>query len=488
MQKFIRNAIITSGLLILSSHPALASYHIYVMNNTHTAVGLSSNCGNFIADACRTTNPENTIGAYQRYQVFDINYNVDIKRGYYYTTHAYLKIQKDTVVDAQVTVRGDFVDSVITKVAYSINGHEHVLLNADNAKQKVLPGQLHKGVFTIHGQKYSLWASAQKDHHNVTDLTAQGIDSIYFVLDEKHPILKPSTDPQELGMITYNIKDFPFYIGVAVDLNKRSSRIDYLINSDYLKNTDVVLLEEAWDRDDRKKIIAGLKSIYPYSVDPVPNNDYTKPLNSGLLVLSRYPITKNHFIDYQDYQTLTNADKFSNKGALYIQVNKGGQPYNIIMTHTQAGGSEALSIRQEEFVLIKDHLIKELHLSKKQPLIIGGDLNTDYYYSHYKFLQKTLKLDDMGMKNSVYAEPKYSSDNLINLMSPDDIRDRGMIDYLSPVLGFKKPLSVQRQITPVRATDWEPMYESPKSGVTYHYGDIETSDHFMVQAIIRYKK
>jgi hypothetical protein len=37
-------------------------------------------------------------------------------------------------------------------------------------------------------------------------------------------------------------------------------------------------------------------------------------LNSGLLVLSKYPVTKQHFLNYQDHQSLVDADALSNKG------------------------------------------------------------------------------------------------------------------------------------------------------------------------------
>jgi len=89
------------------------------------------------------------------------------------------------------------------------------------------------------------------------------------------------------------------------------------------------------------------------------------------------------------------------------------------------------------------------------------------------------------MSNTFYSNPKYSYDNRLNLMIASNIHERGMYDYIIPVEGFAKPTDIQHQIVPIRATDDNRMYQRSKNIQQYSYGDIEVSDHFMVQAKLK---
>ena len=172
---------------------------------------------------------------------------------------------------------------------------------------------------------------------------------------------------------------------MALDLNKVNSRIAYLVTQPDVKNNDVIVFEEAWDRNIRKTLKEKLHENYPYALDPIPNKTHGKPFNSGLLVLSKYPITATSFVNYQDYQSLVDADALTNKGALYFKINKKGVYYNIIATHTQAqDDSNTIKVRQQEFSLIKDKIIAstQINIPKDEPLILMGDLNTDSDTQH----------------------------------------------------------------------------------------------------------
>ena len=261
--------------------------------------------------------------------------------------------------------------------------------------------------------------------------------------------------------------------------------MDYLSTKAKIQNYDVIAFEEAWDRDSRNKIKTNLAKNYPYSLDPVPINTHGALLNSGLLVLSKYPIIESKYIDYLDYQYLVDADKFTNKGAIYFKINKKGRDYNLIVTHTQAqDDSSAISTRQQEFNLIYNYLIKDanLNISPKDPLILMGDLNTDYYTSsQYNYMKAALNLNDSWIKNTIYTDPIYSYDPKLNLMIDSSITVQGLYDYLIPLNGYLLPQKVDYQIIPIRAVDYAPMYQKSHNEKLYSYGDVETSDHFMLQ-------
>lgn len=92
------------------------------------------------------------------------------------------------------------------------------------------------------------------------------------------------------------------------------------------------------------------------------------------------------------------------------------------------------------------------------------------------------------MSNSLYPHPKYSYDSNLNLMIALDVNEQGMYDYIIPIKWFAKPTSIQRQIVPMRTVDNNRMYQRSKNTKLYSYGDIEISDHFMVQAKLKYNR
>src|SRR5262245_41735337 len=93
---------------------------------------------------------------------------------------------------------------------------------------------------------------------------------------------------RELEVVTLNVwglPDFPF----RKLSPHRSERIEAIREelfrqSAHPEGLDVVLLQEAWLRRDRELL---KNSGYPYSVDL---EDRLKPLDSGLLILSRHPV------------------------------------------------------------------------------------------------------------------------------------------------------------------------------------------------------
>ncbi|WP_330924321.1 endonuclease/exonuclease/phosphatase family protein [Candidatus Sororendozoicomonas aggregata] len=397
---------------------------------------------------------------------------------------------KNTISDEKHKIQGYFLtrmegadkDFHIVSVSAVINGQQYTLLDSNNDKGEVTPGVIGKHAFkTPDNETYTLYAVAEKDHFT----SLQGVDSLYLALD-KAPVILHSSKDNELTINAYNIKAFPNYIGTALDLNKMNSRISYMIKSDTLKHADILSFEEAWDKKIRDKLIAGFKKEYPYSYSPIPRHSYLKPLYSGLLILSKYPIVKKYFLNYQDHQRLVNADYFSNKGAAFVRIKKGGRFYNIIATHVQSGGDKkAIAARHEEFSLIRKHIInnRDLNISSSNPLILVGDLNTDFYEkSDFSILKDALSLDDQWVGNGINENPKYSNDSDLNLMISPKETAKSLIDYIIPVSHYLAPSKVTEQVTVLRALDDPRMYEPSKNVSLYHYGDIELSDHFMLQA------
>ncbi len=474
---------------LLLSHLAFSEYYLYMMNNTQDDMTIMNTCdGKLSSSACIAMN-SGRLPAFKRVESHKINYDEGITRNHHFTLHTYFSMPGDDKNVRNnyfdITFEGDWIGSHITEINLYIDGKEVNLLNDDNHKHKVLPNEIGRYDYTNgKGETYTFYVNAQADH--VTD---QGIDSIYFAIDKK-PVVLSSKSDDELTVVTYNIQAFPNYIGIALDLNKMDSRVHHLSKIDALRHADVIVFEEAWDHASRDVLKNMFHSVYPYSVDPVPENTHLKPLNSGLLVLSKYEVTKKYFVNYQDYQSLVDADSQSNKGALYFNINKHGHNYHLIATHTQAQDDQkSLDVRQEEFRLIKEKIIDnhDLAIPTHEPLLFLGDTNTSFYNKEqFGYLKKALHLDAANVTENIEKNPKFSYDSSLNLMIDPSVTEYGLYDMVLPVKGYKMPTKAVSQITPLRALDENRMYQRSLNTKLYNYGDVELSDHFMVQAKFSY--
>ncbi|WP_119343017.1 sphingomyelin phosphodiesterase [Facilibium subflavum] len=461
---------LTSFLCVIQAN---ATYQISLLNNTPEPLLVKSICPEEKTD-CRAYNTA-VIKAYQRNKAFTINYDQKIKNGRLYDLKSYFAL-KDTVEGYfNVTLKGDAIGSHIQAIDLFINGENHHLLSATN-DGKITANKLGSYTFiTAQHQAIEIYATTLKDRTSL-----QKVDSIYLAISMKPEIFKQDNAPNSISLASYNIQAFPFYIGVALDLNKTHSRIAYLSNSPYFKDFDAIAFQEAWAYDVRNTLINNMKQSYPYFYDPIPQHTHLKPLNSGLLILSKWPILTKKFLNYTDTQTLTDADFMTNKGVLYIKINKNGQIYHIFATHTQAQDTEkAIQLRQREFRLIEKFIYAQ-NIPTNEPVLLLGDLNTDYYNKNqYQYFKQILK--PSVYLNTQNKSPKYSYDADLNMMiDPNAKAEYGLYDYISPLQDYRQPIDAAFQVTPIRALDKISMYQRSwlnSLSKVYAYGNVEISDH-----------
>ena len=477
---------ITFIMAILIYHTsAYADYYLYFMNNTYDEITLNNTCDHQLnSPYCRAMN-SGKLDAFKRVDSHSINYDSGIKKDQVYTLKSFFSIPgSENAADNNyfsTTFHGDFFGSHITEVSVYVDGIQHVLLDDKNSFNHVLPDKVGSAeVRHSDGNTYTFYVNAQKD-----SISIQTIDRLFYAIDKK-PTLLSSENDNELTVITYNIKAFPDYIGLALDLNKMDSRVRYLSQADALRKADVLVFQEAWDSGSRETLKKKLHEIYPHSYDPIPENYHLKPFGSGLLALSRYPITNTTFVNYLDYQDLQGLDDYSNKGAAYFKIDKNGKAYNFITTHAQAGGgNNSIAARREEFRIIKSEIIdnQALAIPNHEPLLVLGDFNTDFYdEKQFGYLQSTLNLNSGNVLNNLFKTPKFSADSDLNLMIAPKDSSHSILDMVLPVKDFLQPVSSLSQITPLRALDNNRMYQRSYNAKLYHYGNVELSDHFMVQA------
>lgn len=162
---------------------------------------------------------------------------------------------------------------------------------------------------------------------------------------------------RECSILTYNIQKFPWSFksfDPAVSL---------------LRQYSIVMLQECFD-----DTFDSLSSIFPDHFIFRGTLHGINVMNSGLAVLSRFPIIDAEFIMFDNYNALS-FDAFSEKGFLSVVVDVHGTRLRLINTHLQSCDFDrfdpnAMNQLDELLRYIKIH-------NKNMHYIIGGDFNID---------------------------------------------------------------------------------------------------------------
>lgn len=164
-----------------------------------------------------------------------------------------------------------------------------------------------------------------------------------------------------------NIKDKPTRIltwntqGVFFHINKQ--RINNIITSIKSFNVvDIICLQEVFDNTCKERLIYELKYIYPYYLLGNINKRYIVGEDSGLLILSRYPIQFEKEVILDEYIF---PDRMANKSILYFKVGC----LNLVTGHLQSNNMfDNTDISTRQIKMIKEK-------SPFSSYIITGDLN-----------------------------------------------------------------------------------------------------------------
>lgn len=171
-------------------------------------------------------------------------------------------------------------------------------------------------------------------------------------------VSKTSSNESNISIVTYNIQKFPWSMKSFDDLHR------------LFKHYSIILLQECFD-----ETFESLEGYFP---------DYhicrgtlkgINIMNSGLVILSKYPIVDVQFYLYKQSNPLT-FDIFSEKGILSAQIEINGKNIYIINTHLQSCDF----YRYDRYAVLQlDELKKYLtHLRLRDAkYIVGGDFNID---------------------------------------------------------------------------------------------------------------
>jgi endonuclease/exonuclease/phosphatase family metal-dependent hydrolase len=203
---------------------------------------------------------------------------------------------------------------------------------------------------------------------------------------------------------------------------------------------DIIGFSEVWANSSKDRFISGLKSQLPYYAWD--QNKKRSQLGSGLLLLSRFPLSNASFIPYAN---LASWDKLSQKGFILATVEVGAQKFLIAHTHTQAeDSSNAVKARKANINQLYSTFCE---VDDSIPIILLGDLNitgenkSGTPTEEYKFLRNILRSNQMSdlyrtLNPSTTLAPGYTYDGvnnkLIDRFAPSDAQNavKQRLDYM----------------------------------------------------------
>lgn len=268
----------------------------------------------------------------------------------------------------------------------------------------------------------------------------------------------PSTD--SLKLLSWNIYMLP----PLIMFNGKRKRADAIGDTLSKSNHDVLVLQEAFHHGARRRLSRKLRDDFPYRVGPVHRKLFSPKTSSGIWILSRHPMKKVASTRYRKKSGFDN--KMARKGAAMVRVEKNNQPFHIVGTHLNAGGT--LDLRSSQVRQIREDLIDKHH-RQDIPLIIAGDFNIER--SEKAGLDSMLCILDVS-DYALHGPFQYTVDGSMNdLCWPNG---KGFIDYVFVNPGAMKPVRMIRQI-PLLEKRWSSKNKS-------------LADHNPIELILHYRR
>ena len=267
----------------------------------------------------------------------------------------------------------------------------------------------------------------------------------------------------------------------------QEQRAQLIAQSDYIKGYDVVIFQELFDNGASNNLLSGLKGEYPHQTpilgrsrngwdSTLGSYSDTTPEDGGVAIVSQWPIKEK--VQYV-FKEGCSVEYLTNKGFVYVKVEKNEHFYHVIGTHTQAENSncssgEPAEIRRSQFQEI-NKFIEDKNIPPNEIIFIGGDLNVNRNNSNeYSTMLADLKANAPNAYAGFTATWDPTTNGIANYYyqtSPGEY-----LDYILVSKNHAQPEFWHNQALDVPSPKWSVNY----AGETYEYKDY--SDHYPVAA------
>ncbi len=216
------------------------------------------------------------------------------------------------------------------------------------------------------------------------------------------PTLGQASSGDQFKLLAHNVFLLPSTIKPGWGQQQRAALI---AQASYIQGQDAVILNELFDNPASAILLDGLKSQYPFQTPVLGRTrsgwdatlgaySETTPEDGGVAIVSRWPIEQR--IQYV-YSQGCGADYLSNKGFVYVRLNRNGQAVHIIGTHAQAADTgcpdgKGTAIRASQFDELRNFIAAK-GIALDQLVFIGGDFNVIKDSSEYSDMLERLQVN-----------------------------------------------------------------------------------------------
>lgn len=327
---------------------------------------------------------------------------------------------------------------------------------------------------------FILWAtSCQKD---LDSLAVDGSSTAETAIEEI-PI-------KILSYNTFLLTNIP---GVSTTQWSQTQRAERLANADFIKNYDVLLLQECLDPTASRTLRQKLETSYPYQTPILGSTqlgwtdtqgDWREIINGGLsnggvMIASKYPIEiQKQYI----FPAGCGIEALALKGFVYVRINKDGEPIHLFATHLQSTqpecGGAATNVRTTQLATMKSY-VDQLQIPSDETVIYGGDFNVIKDSPEY-----TAMLTTLAVSAPRYKGLSHSWNNKTNTLAayhyPYPATQPEHLDYIFVSNEHKVPSSWQNITFDPVSSSW--MTYSSLLGSKYYW--VDYSDHYPVEGNI----
>ena len=182
---------------------------------------------------------------------------------------------------------------------------------------------------------------------------------------------------------------------------------------------DILVFQEAFHHRARQILRKQLKEKYPFQYGPANRRVMSLKTNSGVWVLSKFPLKLLGTVKYTDCQ---GVDCWGRKGAVLLEGQWQGQTFQLLGTHLESGPQEVRNMQYPEIRGLIDR-----HKKAGVPQLLCGDFNTN----------KSDKVSFEGMMKTLDAEDGELINKAITLDGTmDDFKQRGPAETGSTIIDF----------------------------------------------------
>lgn len=223
-------------------------------------------------------------------------------------------------------------------------------------------------------------------------------------------------ESSDLRILSWNIYMLP-YLSLFNDNDKRAKAIAERLNG---SNYHIIVFQEAFSSKCRNIMSKILLAGFPYQYGPVNDKGFSLRTNSGLWIVSKFPLTQ---LDQIKFSECRGYDAAARKGAVLFEGHFKGRNFQLLATHLQAEDSHDLRIKQCQE--IKEHLLNP-YFKKSIPQLLCGDFNIDMFESG-KYIEMLRILD--ASNGQINGEMMVTYDEINNNLAYKPNGKRRILDY-----------------------------------------------------------